>query len=319
MKNKSLGTVIVAVLLTVAGIALACAALIMIDFDFLRLSTDDFEEVTHVIEGDFDGLRIEVDTHDVSILPSEDGACRLVVHESEKVKFRIEQKGGVLEITVDNNMKWYDHIGISFGKKSFTLYLPENEYESLSVSTDTGNIDVPDGFAFGDVSLETDTGDVDICGVVCNALDIDGETGKIKLMDVSADRITAQTSTGDVTLLEVKCNEIRARTSTGFVHLEEANSTGITDVKTGTGKVSLNKCVSGEFRIETNTGDVKFDASDADEIWVKTGTGSVSGYLLTEKLFTVNTGTGKIDVPESHGDKRCSITTGTGNITIRID
>ena len=74
-----------------------------------------------------------------------------------------------------------------------------------------------------------------------------------------------------------------------------------------------------KFSIERSTGNVKFDGSDAAEIFVKTDTGDVTGSLLTDKVFIAQTDTGDVDVPKTVTGGRCEIMSDTGNIKIKID
>lgn len=66
--------------------------------------------------------------------------------------------------------------------------------------------------------------------------------------------------------------------------------------------------------IRARTGDVKFNNSDAGEIYVSTSTDSIYGSLLSTKVFDVRSSTGDINVPHSVMGGKCEITTGTGDI-----
>ena len=79
-----------------------------------------------------------------------------------------------------------------------------------------------------------------------------------------------------------------------------------------------NVIAAKKFYIERSTGDVRFENSDATEIFVETGTGYVTGTLLTDKVFIIQTDTGNVDVPKSVDGSRCEIITDTGDIKITI-
>ena len=72
------------------------------------------------------------------------------------------------------------------------------------------------------------------------------------------------------------------------------------------------------FTIERSTGDVRFEGSDAAQLFVETDTGDVEGSLLSDKVFLVTTDTGEKDVPNSITGGRCEITTDTGDVRITI-
>ena len=73
-----------------------------------------------------------------------------------------------------------------------------------------------------------------------------------------------------------------------------------------------------KFLIKRSTGDIRFDNSDATEIFVETDTGNVTGSLLTDKVFITQTDTGNVNVPKTVTGGRCEITTDTGNIKIIV-
>ena len=63
----------------------------------------------------------------------------------------------------------------------------------------------------------------------------------------------------------------------------------------------------GELSIIERTGVVKFDGSDAAEIFVKTTAGNVTVSLLTDKVFVTKTDTGNINVPKIADGGKCEI------------
>ena len=52
---------------------------------------------------------------------------------------------------------------------------------------------------------------------------------------------------------------------------------------------------------------MKFDGSDAAEIFVKTTTGNVTFSLLIDKVFITKTDTGNINVPKIADGGKCEI------------
>ena len=116
--KKSTVTIIVAVCLIVAGIAIAGAAFSMAEFDFKNFGTESYEEVTHTIEGDFKHIVIATDVHDIELYPAEDGVSKVVGDESAEIKIRVECAGGYLTVKTEDARKWFDFVGISFSSPS---------------------------------------------------------------------------------------------------------------------------------------------------------------------------------------------------------
>ena len=86
-----------------------------------------------------------------------------------------------------------------------------------------------------------------------------------------------------------------------------------------TGDIYLtNVIVKDKLSLERDTGDVRFDSSDAGEIFIETDTGDVVGSLLTDKVFFPHSDTGKVKLPKTTEGGKCEISTDTGNINIEI-
>ena len=112
--------------------------------------------------------------------------------------------------------------------------------------------------------------------------------------------------------------DVSVSVSTGKTYITDTKCKSV--ISNGdTGGISLDNVIAAEkFSIERSTGDVKFNNSDATEIYVKTDTGDVTGNLLTDKVFIAQTDTGKVDVPKTVIGGKCEISTDTGNIMISI-
>lgn len=337
--KKSTVIIIVAVCLVVAGIASVCAGLVMADFSWGGFSSEEFEEVTYTVEGDFDQIMIATDIHNITLAPSADASCRIVGSESNNFRIDFEIDSGILVIKTVDERKWYDYIGLFLGEANMTLYLPESAYISLTAASDTGHIIVPEDFGFQGSSIATSTGAIAFRATIEQELALASDTGSISVSKQNLSKITAETSTGSITLEnieaendvrvkastgrvelhEIKCNSLSAETSTGSITLKNVIAENDVKVKASTGKVTLTSCLSDFLSVETSTGDINLYASDAESIDINTDTGDVEGSILTAKIFTTETDTGKVRIPQSTEGGTCKITTDTGNITITIE
>ena len=310
---------IVGAVLIVMGITVFTVAMTANDWDFKNLSTVKYETNEHEISESFSDISIDTDTSDVILLPSESGECKVVCVEEEKIKHTVSVENGILTIKAVNERKWYDNIGIGFGTTSITVYLPENEYESLAISESTGKVDLPQGIAFDSINIKTSTGDVECLSSVNGEMKIKASTGSIKLEKLTAGAISLEVTTGRVTVSDVSCEgEISVKVSTGKttmtnVTCKKLSSTG------DTGDVKLENVIAVDsFFIMRDTGDVHFVRSDAENIFVQTDTGDVRGSLLTKKVFLTDSATGDIEVPKTTEGGKCEIITDTGDIKINV-
>lgn len=290
----------IAGILVLVGLAIFWAAMVIMKFDFNRLSTMKFETNTYKVEEDFDNISIEVETEEVAFVPSEDGKCKVVCEEPQRVKHSVEVKNGTLKIRSEDKRKWYDYIGIGFWETSVTVYLPKDSYDQLTMVSATGDIEMPEDFSFEDVNITASTAEITWEASVEKTLGIYTSTGDITLQSVCTNKmIEVSTSTGEIKLNDVTCENIDAGSSTGDITLK-------------------NVIAKDGICIGTSTGDVEFDGSDAEWISVNTTTGDVSGTLLSDKIFMVDTSTGKIEVPKTTTGGKCEIETNTGDIELTI-
>ncbi len=312
--------IFIASVLVLVGCGIFTVTMTACNWDFNKLSTQKNVTNTYEISEQFNNISIDTDTADICFVPSDDGKCKVVCQEFEKEKHSVSTDNGTLTIKAVNERKWYDYIGVNFGKTKLTVYLPNTEYQSLVIKEDTGDVEIPSGFIFDSIDMDLTTGDVDLTGVTCKGeLKICVTTGDVEFDGCDAPEIVVETSTGDVDLTGVTCKgELKICVTTGDVEIQDV--TCKTFVSSGdTGELSMDNVVASEkISIERSTGDVEFEGCDAPEIVVETSTGDVEGSLLTGKEFIVETDTGKKRVPENQAGGRCQITTDTGDIKITI-
>lgn len=271
---------IVAAALVLVGLIIIFGVMTMLHWDWNKLSSDKYEtNVSHITQ-DFKNISIMTDTADVAFMPSEDGRTVVSCYEQTKGKHSVTVNGDTLTVKIANTKKWYDYIGINVGTPSITVYLPQSEYEALTVKSRTGSINVSD-MSVGTLDLCVTTGKVTATDIVCEG-------------DVSV-----SVSTGKTHLTDIKCKKLISDGNTGNITME-------------------NVIATESFSIERSTGDVSLDGCDAAEIFITTDTGDVWGSLLSDKVFITHTDTGKVDTPNTTVGGRCEITTDTGDIKIQI-
>lgn len=329
---------IAALALILAGAAMFATALALCGWDITKLGTVDYVETTLEPSGDFDNISINVYTTDLRLLPSEDGKCRIVCYEDEKVSHTAEVKDGTLVIDTNDARKWLNFISISFTSPTMEVYLPKSEYENLDISTDTGAVYLPNNFTFesinidgntgavschssakGDVDIELDTGALVVSNVSAGSMKLKTDTGIIELSgNTVAENIDVASATGFVSLENISCGDLRAKADTGRVSLDGVTC-GDLHAETDTGSIALENVVgSGKFELISDTGHIGLNGCDAAELYIETDTGSVSGELLTDKIFFAESDTGRVSVPKSMTGGRCEIKTDTGSIEMEI-
>ena len=289
----------IAVVLVVLGLILFVVAMSKNDWDFSKLSTITYQTNTHTVTEAFQNISMETDIADIAIVPSEDRTCRVVCHEAENMQHIVTVQDGTLKIGLVDQRKWYEYIGINFGKTKMMVYLPETEYTSVHIHESTGDVEISKAFQFETMDIAVSTGDITSGASASKEMKIKTGTGDIELENLSAGILELSVTTGDTELMNISCENLFSKGSTGDIELE-------------------NVVASQTLSIERSTGDVRFDRCDAPKIVAKTSTGHIKGTLLSDKQFAAQTSTGRVHVPQSAGQDTCQLTTDTGNIQIQI-
>ena len=311
---------IVAASLVALGLIIFGGMMSILKWNFLRLDTTKYETNTYLPDGEFSNISITERTADISFFKSNDDTCQVVCYEEAKITHSVTVENDTLNISVNDTRKWYDHISLfTVNNPMISVYLPEKEYNKLSINVRTGDVGIPSALGFENIDISTSTGDVICYASAKELIKIHTSTGDIGLENASAGAIDLSVSTGEINLSSVSCEEdIKLSVGTDDIELTDVSCKNLTS-NGDTSDISLKNVIASEsFNITTDTGDVEFNRCDASEIFVKADTGDVMGTLLSDKVFMANTDTGKIDVPKTAIGGRCEITTDTGDIKIHV-
>ena len=216
----------------------------------VKLETNEYE-----IKETFENIKILTDTADINFVLSENLNTLIICEEHKNIKHSVNVKENTLLVEVNDNRKWYEHIGISTSK--ITIYLPKNEYDELITESDTGNIRIKSINA-NKLDLSTDTGNLKIVNIKCKNLFSTSDTGNILLENVIAEeKFKIETDSGNVKFKDSDASDIFVKTDTG-------NVTGnlLTDkvifAESETGDIDVPKVMADEkCEIITETGDIK--------------------------------------------------------------
>lgn len=319
MGKRTKTWLVIAACLVLAGGVVFAGVMMHLDWDFTKLSTVQYETNEYHIDQSFKDILVITDIADVTFLLSEDNESKIVCYEQAKRKHAVGVEDGTLTIELQDMRQWYDYIGICFGVPKIVVYLPLGEYGALSVTTDTGDVEIPMGYFFENIRIIGHTGDVANRAPTRGEVVIETDTGDICIENITAAGLDLSVSTGAVAVTGTNCEkDIKIVVSTGKTRVTDSQCANLMS-DGDTGDVYLkNVIASGEIAIERSRGDVTFDGSDATDIIAETDTGNVAGTLLSGKMFLVDSDTGRVVVPESVPGGKCQINTDTGDITIEI-
>ena len=305
------GAVITAVVLIVLGLSLFIGGLAA-GGSFQPI---EVQEKTYTVTEPF--TDIHIDTHETDIVFARTAdAASVFCNETDKLHCSLNTENGTLTVATVDERTWVDRL--VFGHTMhLTVYLPESEYQTLTIENETGNVEIPADFSFESISVKGSTGNIRCGASVAGSLSIAASTGDITLEQIEAQQLSLTVSTGDIRINGAAVQEdVRISVSTGKTELNGMTCDSLTS-HGSTGRITLKNCgIRQALSIKRSTGDVCLDDTDGGSIAIETDTGDVLCTLRSEMVFVTKTDTGEIRVPDTHSGGRCEITTSTGDITV---
>lgn len=215
MKKKT--TCILAAVLIAVGVIISLAVIFMIGGDFTQLSSAVLVEKTFPVEESFRNIHLYTQSGNVELALSENEDCYVVCNMYAYMEPTVTVEADSLVFTLLDNMELNDHIGIYFDMAKITVYLPQTEYESLSIGTYNGSVSVPSTFQFDEAEVLSIRGDVDFRADVKQDLSSETVYGNISLSNVNAEEIICKAEQGDIRLTDCDADSLKLETVNGNV------------------------------------------------------------------------------------------------------
>ena len=294
MRNRKYIWVIAAFVCIAVGLFVVGIAFVAADFHITEFSTVTYEQKLTPITEKFDRIVIDGRECEVSVLPIsthhsmpqyqelEIDGTTVVSHDSEYLTTEVYVENGTLYITRRNELPWYAYIGVDIASYGIALMLEDTEFESLDITT-----------ASGDVMLWT--------GLKGNALKVHTTSGDFSAYMQSYDTFEVQCVSGDIQLLNGIADTMRLNTTSGEISLG-----GITILET--------------LQADTMSGDMELtQVVGCKNATLKTASGDVSGSLQSGKQFVCETASGDIQVPaDTPNGGVCTVHTASGDIELTV-
>lgn len=97
-----------------------------------------------------------------------------------------------------DNRKLYEKFSLWWNSEStMVVYLPNEDYNSLKLSTLSGDVIVSDVFSFSEAHIKSVSGDVEYSAFTDNLLNIKSTSGDIECMSEAKD-VRLKTTSGDI-------------------------------------------------------------------------------------------------------------------------
>ena len=296
MKKGTIIALVVAIVLIVVG-----GILVVMGLSFAGGGTQEsiLTEQTITATEPFDSIKINTQDCDVKFVPyNGDVNAQITILEQDRVSHQVLVEDGTLTIKMTDQRKWTDHIRVFnvYGQTesmSMTLCIPNTLYESVYITTDTGDIRIPGVLQAEEMTLRSDTGDVWLEGGPVQVLDCMLSTGGITVRGGEAEIMTLRTGTGKLDVTDVIAEELHLGIDTGKTEVENVIAPIFT-VNGGSGDMEVENVQAEEYlQVFTDTGDIDITNSESLNVNIATDTGDITVPKAWE-FQRIETDTGKV-------------------------
>lgn len=272
------------------------------------LSTDSMEYQTaeKSFSGGIQSISIDCAAEDVYIRPSTDGEFHVLCSVPSGVGYDIKVIEGTLTVTTQKEILDYFTF-FDFGAEAkITIQLPVMNtvvcFESLTVETASGDIQVAEQLLFSRCDLTTASGDISFRADVQGRMKLETTSGDIYVEDFS----------------QAPAYECILSSTSGSVVLKGQSAAALI-VDTVSGDILLENCDFDVLTANAVSGDLELQNVDTDECYLGTTSGDISAGLRKAMDFHCSSTSGEIETPPSvTGGGLCQITTTSGDIEVWI-
>lgn len=286
----------------------------------------------------FKHIRIEDSECDIDLLPSADGGCCVEYIDCGSIRHECCVENETLMIRSFDERRWFEKLGMRNHKMRVAVYMPATGYETLFITTASGDINIAEGFAFLNAEIKTASGDIELSVYAEDSLSMHSASGDIaasvqgpgsvKANSMSGDvqiigktgegDVSAESKSGDIKIKSVSCGTFTAHTLSGDADIAEVDCLAA-NIKSVSGDVSAKQLISiGELNAESVSGDVTLTHCDGANMLLKTVSGDIAAQLESSKYFVTSTISGHMNVPQTCGEGKCEVKTVSGSARITV-
>ena len=306
MKKSTKISLLVSLILVIAGVVCIFISLLGVGFDMRKFSNMTFEKKVFDITDSFEVVHIIEENDDIELYLSEDNTCKIICYDSEEVyhKCYVDEKGGkrengYLRVLYNDERVWYEKFLTLTEKRKIQIYLPNKAYKELAVHTVNSNIDVPKDFTFEKTNLHT-------------------VNGKINLNCSVTEWVSAETTNGVILLTGEMNGKIHADTVNGKITADNIKNVESADFSTTNASIDINADVVKKLDVHSTNGGIQFSVKTSDRIRIETVNGRITGTVPANKKCVARSTNGKISVPDRvENDGDFYFQTVNGNIDVK--
>ena len=268
-----------------AGLIACFSSIAASGFSYSKLQSEYMETSEYEITDNF--KKIDLSNNEMNNIVferSNSSKAKVVCTVRKNSQCDAKSESDTLKISSKTEKKGWS-FSFNFGPFSsdsteIKVYLPSESYDSLTVKSSWGNVNMPADFKFNAAKIETSSGNINWSTQISTKAEAETSAGNIRFSNMTAENLNLKTSAGNIELNNTVCKN--------------------------------------SLEAETNMGNINFNHSDAKSINAESNMGNIRGTLLTGKQFSTKTNTGSAKVPESTGDQKCELVTNMGDIDVSI-
>ena len=299
MKKSTKISLLVSLILVIAGAVCIFISLLGVGFDMRKFSNMTFEKKVFEITESFDGLHINEENDNIELYLSDDKTCKIVCYDSDEVyhEYNFNDDGRLMIFYRDSRV-WYEKCFTLMESRKIQIYLPDKEYKELAIHSVNSNIDVPNSFTFEKTNIYTVNGKINLNCNVTECASVETTNGAILLTGEMSGKIHADTVNGKITANNIKTAESA-------------------DFSTTNASIDINADVIKKLDVHSTNGSIQFSVKTSDRINMETVNGKITGTVPADKKCVARSTNGKISVPNRvDNDGDFYFQTVNGNISI---
>ncbi len=199
---------------------------------------------------------VVINTNDVQleVIPSADAEVQIELvggsTDGKADEVNTTSSNGKLVIDYTPNNGWFDvNLREFFHPLTLKVYLPEKEYQSISISQGNGFVDI-DGFTANNVNISTNNGRVLASNLHTQLATFESDNGKVEANNITSSKIKAESENGAIELNNVT-GELYGSVDNGRIVVNVDEIVQTMDFESDNGEIIINT--------KTEPTDVRFD------------------------------------------------------------
>lgn len=237
MKKTTKTLIIASLVLIVLGGGLLLAGALSGGWEQLRntdLSTGkEYQERTMDFDEALNKIEIDAQSYPVRILKSNDTKAHLKFRTDENHDVKFENNNGLLKISekyeakkkVNIDLGIWDELFDIDNEKIICLYLPEKEYESITLNAAAGDVEI-DGLNIKNLSAELKAGSFDLKNMLIESGEIKCEAGEVEIDDSTLNNSNIYASVGSIDIEKSKLKNVNLEAKLGDIDVNNCEYDG---------------------------------------------------------------------------------------------